>query len=196
MSLTVTMISPIAWVRSLSATMLPATASPCSRIDSIAFAVSVAARRPERAVCAAAWAVAMTSVARFEIWAPEWVISSTVAAVSCTAANCSSTLAACSWAEARISAAAAFRSAVAARLVRARSDRPATIRFSVSPSRPISSLPVRLRRPVRSPEPICATNAITSSSGRTTARLISTVTRIESRIEAATVIATERRLLR
>ena len=42
-------------------------------------------------VCAVACAAAITSCARRPICAPEWVISSTVAAVSCTAASCSST---------------------------------------------------------------------------------------------------------
>ncbi|GJD77876.1 hypothetical protein NBEOAGPD_1087 [Methylobacterium gregans] len=48
----------------------------------MALAVSATARRPWREVWAVAWAVAMTSPARFEICAPECVISSTVAAVS------------------------------------------------------------------------------------------------------------------
>ncbi|GJD83701.1 hypothetical protein HPGCJGGD_1571 [Methylobacterium haplocladii] len=74
MSLTVLMISPIAWVFSLKATMLPATASPCSRIESMARAVSEAARKPAFAFWAEVCAVAMTSLARFEICAPEWVI--------------------------------------------------------------------------------------------------------------------------
>ncbi len=157
MSLTVSMMSPIVWVFSDRLTMLPATASACSRIASMALAVSETARRPWREVWAVAWAVAITSVARLLIWAPEWVISSTVAAVSCTAANCCSTEAACSCAEARISAAAAFRSAVAARFVRARSDRPDTIAFSVARQTPDLVPPARLpaaptgrrRRPAR-----------------------------------------------
>ena len=103
MSLTVEMISPTACVFSLSATMFSATASACSRMESMARAVSSTACRPALLVCAVACADAITSWARLPICAPEWVISSTVAAVSCTAASCSSTLAACSCVEARIS---------------------------------------------------------------------------------------------
>ncbi|GJE41598.1 hypothetical protein AEGHOMDF_0764 [Methylobacterium soli] len=136
----------------------------------------------------------MTSPARLVIWAPEWVISSTVAAVSWTAANCSSTLAACSWAEARISAAAALRSAVAARLVRARSASPATMLLRVRPRRPISSLLRASSVLERSPAPTRSANSITISRGRTTARLIRMVTRIDSTTQAASVRMIEIRL--
>ena len=50
MSLTVSMMSPIVWVFSDRLTMLPATASACSRIASMALAVSETARRPCRGV--------------------------------------------------------------------------------------------------------------------------------------------------
>ncbi|MCJ2056749.1 methyl-accepting chemotaxis protein, partial [Methylobacterium sp. J-048] len=71
MALTVSMMSPSVWVFSDRLTMLPAKASACLRIASMALAVLETARRPWREVLAGAWAVAITSVARLQIWASE-----------------------------------------------------------------------------------------------------------------------------
>ena len=58
------------------------------------------------------------------------------------------------------------------RFVRARSDRPDTIAFSVAPRRPISSRPPAASAPDRSPSPTRATNGITCTSGWTIRRLM------------------------
>ena len=121
--------------------------------------------RPDRAGRAVASAVAATCLARLPICAPDWLISSTVAVISCTAATCCSARAACCCVEARISAAAAFRSAVAARLVRARSDSPATIAFSVAAEAPDLVGPGAASGRQQSPSPTCATKAITRPEG-------------------------------
>ena len=103
-SLTVEIISPMAWVFSLRVTIFCATCSTCTRMDSMMARVSSTALIPTslaELVASAAWA---TCFALSDTWYPVSLISSMVELVSWMAVACSFMLPDCCWMAARISA--------------------------------------------------------------------------------------------